>query len=214
MRKGIQELVVLTVIVASILVGCGRDGTSTGKSQNAAASFGGEFSLAVRAGRDQLTGPERKDLLAANHPLLFQLADPNTVKLLQLFAKLPDASHGQLQSESYLKWNVADLDAGRQQVLRDLIQLNLDMAARQGAPANPAFSLKALARAQTGFAVVSIEGTDQTVVSWYVLWPELSDPTWVTVVNARAAGTPPYFQAHMQRLPLLRTLETSALPVS
>jgi hypothetical protein len=214
MRKGIQELAALAAIVAAILVGCGRDEAPGGESPTMAAAFAGEFSLVVRAGRDQLTSNERKDLLAQNPPLSFQLADPNTVKLLQLFARLPDASHARLQSDTYLKWNVADLDSGRQQVLRELIQLNIDLAARQGAPTNPAFSLDALARAQTGFAIVEIEGTGQKVVSWYVLWPELPDPTWVTVVNARAAGTPPYFQAHLRRLPLLRSLPSSALPVA
>lgn len=212
MRKGIQELAVLSSLVAAILIGCDRGGVAGNPPLNTAAGFSGELSLVVRAGRDQLTGAEQKDLLNTNHPLLAQIADPNTVKLVQLFAKLPDTSLAQLQDNSYLKWDFADLDPGRQQVLRELIQLNLDLAARQGAAANPAFSLDALERAQTGFAIVEIAGTNQKVVSWFVLWPELPDPTWVTVVNARAAGTQPYFQAHLQHLPLLRPMDTSALP--
>jgi hypothetical protein len=50
------------------------------------------------------------------------------------------------------------------------------------------------------------------VVSLFIIWPEISDPTWMTVANAKLAGTPPYFQAHLQRLPTLGYMETSALP--
>jgi hypothetical protein len=81
------------------------------------------------------------------------------------------------------------------------------MAAQQGGQTQPGFSMEALERSQVGFAVVEIAAMDQKVVSWFILWPELPSPTWVTVVNARAAGSQPYFQAHLQRLPLLKTVD-------
>jgi hypothetical protein len=159
----------------------------------------------VRGGRDQLSDEERKTLLKANHPLLSQIGDPNTLKLIKLFAQLPDDSHDQLKTDTYVKWDFADLDEARQQVLRDLIQINIDMAVKQGGQVQQGFSLEGLEKSQVGFAVVDVG--DQKVVSWFVLWPELPQPTWVTVVNARVAGSQPYFQAHLQRLPLLKSMK-------
>ena len=172
-----------------------------------ARPFDQEFILAVRAGRDQLSDDERQALLKENHPLLAQIGDQNTVKLPKFFAQLPDESHDQLKTDSYLKWNFTDLDEHHQQVIRELLQLNIDMAAQQGGPAQPGFSIEALERSQVGFATVEIAATNQKVLSWFVLWPEVPSPTWVTVVNARAAGSQPCFQAHLQRLPLLKTYE-------
>jgi hypothetical protein len=167
--------------------------------------------LVVRAGKDQLTDSERESLGKTSHPLLAQIADPNTKKLIRLFADLPQSSRRDLLAQGYLKWEFSGLDSSRQQVWRDLVQVNIDMAKAQGAPPNPAFSPEALARSQVGFAVVDISEAKTKVVSWYILWPELP-PTWVTVVGARAAGTQPYFSAHLAQLPLLKDKPESPRP--
>jgi hypothetical protein len=197
-----------TLVVVLVAPGCG--GSAAGDS----LSFDEEFSLSVRAGRDELTKEDRQALLNRNHPLLMQISDENTLKLVKLLATLPDESHDELLKQSYLKWEYSLLDEARQQVCRDIIQLNIDMAAKQGGQSQPGFSLAALEEAEVGFAVVEIPATDQKVVSWFVLWPELPNPTWITVVNGGAAGTQPYFQAHLQRLPLLKSMEGSTAPIA
>ncbi len=174
------------------------------------ARFEDEFELAVRAGRGKLTDQE-KESLKPNHPLLGQLADPNTSKLIRFFAKLPDEIHEQLKKEGHVKWRFPDLSEQNQKVVRDIIRLNINMAKLQGT-SQPGLSLEALQDSQVGFAVVSVESASQKVVSWFVLFPEFPNPIWVTVVNARAAGTPPYFQAHLRDLPLLREKPKTALP--
>lgn len=197
-------------LVVLVVTGCAKDAKHA--ELEAPSTFAEEFALSVAAGRGTLTDEQQRLLASWNHPLLMQIADPSTLTLVQLFADLPDEMHAELQSRGYLKWDFANLDASRQNVLRALIRLNVEMASRQGAPANAAFSVEALERAQTGFAVLDITGTDQRVVSWFVLWPELPDPTWVTIVNARACGTPAYFQAHQQQLPPLRGVQVQAPP--
>jgi type II secretion system protein G len=167
------------------------------------ARFEDEFELAVRAGQGKLTDQEEESLKQQNHPLLGQLADPNTSKLIRFFAKLPDEIHEQLKKEGHVKWRFPDLSEQNQKVVREIIRLNIDMARQQGT-SQPGLSLEALQDSQVGFAVVAMENASQKVVSWFVLFPEFPNPIWVTVVNAKAAGTPPYFQAHLRNLPLLR----------
>lgn len=197
-------------LLALILAGCAQEPPRPAATTS--STFSQEFAMTVAAGRGTLSEDQRRELAAWNHPLLMQIAEPSTLTLVRLFADLPDELHADLQARGSLKWDFASLDASRQRVLRDLIQLNVEMATRQGTPANPAFGVEALAGAQTGFAVVDITGTDQRVVSWFVLWPEMPDPTWVTIVNARACGTPAYFQAHLQQLTPLRDAPVTAPP--
>jgi hypothetical protein len=45
-----------------------------------------------------------------------------------------------------------------------------------------------------GFAVVEIPETKQKVISWFILWP-VGQPTWITVVGAKACGTQPLFDS-------------------
>jgi hypothetical protein len=141
-----------------------------------------------------------------------QLNDPHTRPLIELFANLPDSTLKELMEKGYLKWKFADLDAARQKVYRDALQLNLDMAKKQGGEPPAAMSLEALQKGDVGFAVVDIPETGQKVVSWYILFPELPQPMWVTVVGAKAAGTQPYFAAHNQQLPALRKKPPSKPP--
>jgi hypothetical protein len=170
-----------------------------------------EMNLVIKAGKGDLSSDEKDDLRKSNHPLLMQLSDPNTNKLITLFANLPSDSQKELLKDGYLKWKFINLDSQKQQVWRDMVQVNLDMAAKQGTPPNPSFSQAALQNASVGFAVVDIPEVRSKVVSWYVLWPELQ-PTWVTVVGARAAGSQPYFTAHLIQLPALREKADSRSP--
>ena len=139
-----------------------------------------------------------------------QIGDPNTAKLIRHFAQLSDTAHNELRAKGYLKWDFKQLGNNRKQSMRELIQLNIDLATKQGGRPQPGFSIEALEKSQVGFSVVDIPETKQKVVSWFVLWPELPSPTWVTVVNARAAGNQPYFQAHLRRLPLLKSMKPSS----
>ncbi|MGA2225046.1 MAG: hypothetical protein ABSH41_11460 [Syntrophobacteraceae bacterium] len=45
-----------------------------------------------------------------------------------------------------------------------------------------------------------------------ILWPELPDPTWKTVVNGKLAGTQEYLREHLIKLQLLKSEKTSSLP--
>ncbi len=170
-----------------------------------------EMNLVVRAGMGDLASDEMASLKRNNHPLLMQLSDTNTSKLITLFARLPAESHKSLLKDGYLKWKFVNLDPQRQQVWRDIVQINIDMASKQGAAANPLFSQAALQNTDVGFAVIDIPEAHAKVVSWYILWTE-GQPTWVTVVGAKAAGSQPYFSAHQLQLPLLKEKPESRLP--
>lgn len=170
-----------------------------------------EVSLVIKAGRDELTLEEKEDLRKQNHPILMQTGDPNTKKILTLFANLPEDVHSKLLEKGYLRWKFIDLDEERQQVYQDVVEINIDMAIEQGLPRNPNFSIEALQKADVGFAVVEILETKQKVISWYILWL-VGQPTWVTVVGAKACGTQPYFAAHLKQLPLLKGMPESKLP--
>jgi hypothetical protein len=170
-----------------------------------------EMALVIRAGKGQLSASEKDDLRKSNHPLLMQLNDPNTSKLIVMFAGLPSDSHKELLEKSYLKWPFPELDQQRQQIWSEIVQLNIDLAAKQGAATNPNFSIEALQKASVGFLVVDIPEAKTKVVSWYILWAE-GPPTWVTIVGTRAAGTQPYFSAHLTQLPLLKDKPASKKP--
>ncbi|MFH1148502.1 MAG: hypothetical protein V1736_12455 [Pseudomonadota bacterium] len=177
------------------------------------ASFEEEYQLSIRAGKGELSASEHDDLLGKNHPIIMQISDPGTAALINGFARLPPASHDVLRSQGYLKWNYADLPASCKAPFLSLVQGNLALARGQGVQPVPGFSLKALNRGQVGYTVVSIDAEkDQKVVSLYILWPELPNPTWVTVVNAKLAGTEEYFKAHLMKLRLLVTAKASPLP--
>lgn len=175
------------------------------------ARFKKQIQTVIRAGQDKLTPEEKDRLTRENDPVLLQVADPNTQKLIALFANLPAHSQEELLKTGYLKWDFSSLDAGRQQLWREFVQVNLDLAAKKGGQTLPTFSQAALEKAQVGFAVVTIPDLKAKVVSWYILWPEGS-PTWVTVVGARVAGSQPYFNAHLLQLPLLKDKAASRLP--
>lgn len=143
-----------------------------------------------------------------------QLADPNTKPILELFAKLSDQDILNLVMTGCLKWRYADLPSDFQRVYRDALEVNLEAARNSGAVPPPTMSLAALDRAEVGFAVVDIPDQQARVVSWFILLPEHPAPIWVTVVNARHAGTPEYFAAHQAQLNALRTRPLSALPTA
>lgn len=175
-------------------------------------TFDEEFALSIRAGKGEITDQEKQDLLKENHPILMQIGDSNTLKLIKLFANLPNESHKELEEKNYLKWEFKALDQSRQKVCEDIVLLQIDMVKQQGVQPQPGFSLEELKNVDVGFAVVEMPSLKQKTVSWYILWPKLTNPTWVTVVNGRLAGTPEYFQSHMQRLSALKSMPLSKTP--
>lgn len=179
------------------------------------SSFETEYQLSVRAGKGELSESERADLMEENHPIIMQLSDPGTLTLIKGFAQLRLSSHDVLRRDGYLKWNYAELARVHRIPFQTLVEANLAMARGQGVQPVPGFSFDALNRAQVGYAIVDVGGEeDQKVVSLFILWPELPDPTWVTVVNAKLAGTQEYFKAHLIKLRPLRTARTSPLPLT
>ena len=175
-------------------------------------SFKSEFSLSLKAGRDLLTDKEKKRLLDDSHALVMQMGDEHTLKLLRLFGGLPDSLLKELKKSSYLKWRYSDLDKERQEAYRSAIELNVNYMTRRDIEPEPGFSVEALEDAEVGFAIVTIPETKEKVVSWYILLPDYESPIWVTIVNASQAGTPEYFKAHRQRLPMLKAMPTSNVP--
>eukprot|EP00913_Durusdinium_trenchii_P035349 g33079.t1 len=163
-----------------------------------------EVSRVVAAGRGKLTPQKRQELLAENHPVLGQLADPHTKPIIELFAGLPDEAHRHLLKDGFLKWKYASLDAERRKVFYNNIKSNIDVAKQRNVPIPATISLEALAKADVGFAVVKIPSLKTAVVSWYILFPEHPQPMWVTVVGLQAADKQPYFSAHHEQLQKLR----------
>ena len=195
----VPKLLLLTLFCATV---------AHGKS----LSFDEEYNLSLRAGKEELTEKERANLLKENHPILMQMGEPATRVLIESFANLPSALHGELRKKSYLIWDYRDLDIQHRKPFLDLVEANLAAARQQGVPPNPGFSVAALSRARVGYAVVDINPKKKTrVVSIFILWSETS-PTWVTVVNAKLAGTQEYFQAHLRRLPMLGNMGNSPFP--
>lgn len=197
------------ILVAALIVGC-----STGDRPG--RTFDQELQLTIRAGRGELTEIEKKQLLQENHPILAQVGDPQAFKLVELFSRLPEADRQRLLNDSYVKWRMADLDPETQQLSREMITIVMQI--RGGAPSpfegsiTPEMSASLYEQTEIGFAVVEIEKSKQKVVSWFAFGPRLTMPLWVTVVNSDAAGSPEYVQAHMQRLPLLRSMKSSSPP--
>jgi len=178
---------------------------ATGMSPEVIAAIRPELLLVVRAAQGKLSEGERQKLTAQNHPVLGQLQDPPTRKILEMFAALPAIAQERLREEGYLKWKFSSLDADRQEVYRSALQANLDGIKKQGLAVPATMSLAALEKSEVGFAVVSIPETNQHVISWYILLPEHPQPIWVTLVGAKAIGTPAYLNAHNQQLPRLKS---------
>lgn len=201
MERRLNVLMIVGLIIMSLTVVAWAQKT-----------FEDEFALSVRAGRGELSEQEKQGLTQEKHPILMQIGDPNTFKLIELFANLSDELHAELKDKGYLKWEFGTLNGSIQKVYEDVVQLQIDMVKQQGMQPQPGFSLEELKSAEVGFVIVEIPSLKQKVVSWYILWPTLSSPTWVTVVNGRLAGTPEYFQVHMQRLPSLKNEPASKMP--
>jgi len=191
----------ICILIFTVIVGC----------ENQQSRLEKEMSLVIKAGKGELSVNDKEDLKKSNHPILLQISDPNTRKLITIFSNLPTSSHKELLEKGYLKWKFGKLDQQRQQIWRDIVQINIDMAAKQGVAPNPSFSQAALQSAHVGYAVVDIPQAKMKVVSWYILWPE-GPPTWVTIVGGKAAGSQPYFNAHLIQLSLLRDKQESRLP--
>jgi hypothetical protein len=201
MRNRLAISVLLPLLILC-LCSCGRG-----------PSFDEEYQLSIRAGKGELTESEIGDLKKKNHIILMQMADPTTLALLKGFAGLSSSCHRMLRTEGYLKWNFAELSAAARAPFQALVESTLAMAKAQGVQPIPGFSLDALEKAQVGYAIVEVgKDQDQKVVSLFILWPDLPDPSWKTVVNGRLAGAQDYFSKHLINLKSLKTSLSSPLP--
>jgi Tol biopolymer transport system component len=158
----------------------------------------------VRATKGELSNDERQIMLADQHPVFGQLADPQTKPIFELFASLTPAEHAQGRQAGYLKWKYADLPPARQQVYHDSLASTLEQTPVDTTPVKDMLSLEALERAEVGFANIDIPEKDARVCSWFILLPEYPSPIWVTIVNAKYRGTPEYYAAHNAQLSALR----------
>jgi hypothetical protein len=181
---------------------------------SASRSFDQEFKLTLRAGRGELSDPEKAELLKENHPLLAQVGNPQLLPLMEMFANLPEASHTQLLADSYLKWNLVDLSPEAQETLTHIIRFVIQTrlgGALGSSELDARLEKMDLNDVEVGFAVVELPKGSQKVVSWYAFGSELPSPVWITIVNSPASQTgDDYVQAHLRRLPLLRPMKSSA----
>jgi hypothetical protein len=193
------------------------------------AAFDREFDLVVRAVRGLLTADDRKRLLKEDHPLLGQLAEPQTKALLTMLVDLPPATQQELRLRGYVKWKFSSLDAERQKVIRDWFQARLDSTAPRAigdielpeAPEGMPDAVEYFEKeGVTGFAVVRLDQPPQKLISWFALMPRaahyrgmvIDQPTWCTVVGAQAVGTPSCDAAHLAQLTALYRKGNSSLP--
>lgn len=198
--KKLNDLILIIMFSLLIVFGCSKVPKED--------FFEQEIDLVVKAGRNELTFPEKEALRQQGHPLLLQIGDPNTQKLLSLFAELSFQIRAGLLDKGYLKWNFVNLNEEWKQICRDLMQASIDLAEEQELEPDPDFSLEVLQESEVGFAVVRIPETEEKVISWFILLPN-GRPLWITVVGARAVGTQPYANAHLAQIPLLKAMPES-----
>ncbi len=179
--------------------------TQEGLAAFAKGALKKEMDFVVKAVRNKDGSVE----IPKNHPLIWQLSDKNTRKLLELFAYLPKDSHDLLLEKNYLKWKYTELDEDRKAVYKNAVDLNKKMAKQW--PEN--MSLAELEKSDVGFAMVTIPKLRTKVISWYILFPK-GNPLWVTMVGTKAAGKRPYFDAHFKQLPELRKKAYTPLPAT
>jgi hypothetical protein len=194
-------LVALTSSVGGI-VGC-----STQSSR-----FDQEVDIIKRAALDELNDYEKQKLLTENHPVLLQLSDPNIHRLLRMFAELPDGHQTELRDKKFLKWRYTELDKYRQRIFSDVLTMNLRMLSGDDNPSGTNKVMALLSKSELGFAIVQIPSSGENVVSCFVLWPDSMSPTWVGIANAKALQAVDAAQAHMLRLPMLKSFPSSSVP--
>jgi uncharacterized protein (TIGR03067 family) len=170
-----------------------------------------DVTLAVRAGRGQLSKEEQQELARRDPSLAAALADPLQKPVVELFANLPDSARQQLLKEGHLRWKFTALDAGRQKFLRDFYQRRLDATKKLGLDVPAAMSLDALEKCDVGFALVNVLGLKHSAISWYVMLPARPLPHVLPVLGGPTAeNLPAWHEAHLQQIPplLLRPYST------
>src|SRR5262249_7567233 len=159
----------------------------------------------IRAGRGEMTPPEEAGLSGMNHPLLLQLADPNTKPLIELFAQLPDESHRELTDKGYLKWKFADLDGPRQQAYRKYVQYVLDTFNKRQTDVPEGVSLAGLENADVGFAVLTPKSGGPKIVTLYTFLPDYQLPLSKVLVGVKSPDKPGSYLAYEEPLAAVRT---------
>lgn len=193
-----------------ILLASGMSGCGAAKSD----PFEREYDLTIRAALGNLSDDQRQQLLQENHPILLQLADPALNGLLRLFAELPASRHAELRRKLFLKWRFSDLDRSRQIVFEQVLKMNSKVLNDQEVTSQAELAINMLRKCDVGLAVVEIPDSGEKMVSCFVIWPEKLFPTWVTIVNASATRNKAAIEAHIVRLPMMKTLAYSELPMT
>lgn len=159
------------------------------------------FWLCVRACRGRLDERERAALAVSDPVLIRGLkeADPVMAALYRLFAGLSEKEHRLLLTTGVLRWPPGVLSAAQRKLLAPILAGYNDAAQLSGS-AGDIHSVDVPGQTITGFAIVAIPGVERPVVSWWLKSRGALLPTWVTLLNASAAGDPNYHRAHLQAL--------------
>lgn len=168
--------------------------------------------MMIRAGTGEMTPPEEAGLMIQNHPLLLQLADPNTKPLIGLLAQLPDSCHKELIEKGYLKWKFADLDPARQRVYRNHIKYVLDTFNKLQTDIPKHLSKENLEFADVGFLVFTPQSGGQKTLSLYILFGDHPLPLWKVLVGGKAIGVSDLYSLHEKQALPLRKQPYSPLP--
>ena len=202
-----MKYAIVLFVACLVMCGCNRI--------QEARSFDDELKLTLRAGRGELTDDEKSHLLRENHPILAQVGEPQMLQLMSLFAHLEPKFHEQLTKDSYVKWKLADLPPESQEMVAEVVRFAMHHRGVIPTLSDEVLTTRliSLVDADIGFAVVELPRTGQKVVSWFAFGSQLPSPFWVTIVNSPASTADEYVQAHLQRLPLLRTMRTSSPPI-
>jgi|GEM_PF-1912659 len=128
------------------------------------------------ASRDGLGNAELSKWIETEAPTLVAMQPPLPRLALEWLGQLPAAEQQQLLNDGYLKWEISQLDADRQDDVERMLQLlmfqkqGLDPKSPDSSEAAPAQAVESLlGKCDTGFAVVDVPETDDAFISWYVL---------------------------------------------
>lgn len=160
-----------------------------------------EYRAAVRAYRGELRG-KALDALIADDPLIgrrLRTSDPADEALNRLFARLTEKEHQELLTTGHLVWHTPELSKERRKLLGPVIE-RLNRQAREGGEGREPFSLIPHAPTYFGFAIIQVPGEGKPVVSWWIKSTAALLPSWVPLVNGRAAHNPAYYRAHLEAL--------------
>ncbi|MGF1583460.1 MAG: WD40 repeat domain-containing serine/threonine protein kinase [Gemmataceae bacterium] len=157
-----------------------------------------QLTLLIKAVRGEAAAPKGSELAQ-------EMANPDSRKLLELYANLPDKCHTLFLKQGYLKWSLAQLDRNRQAYFEHAVRLNQDQCNKRGMKSP--FTLDQLKDTDVGFAAIEVAEGTALALSLYALFPDNS-LTWMSLPII--PGTVP--SSSKKALDRLRTVPYSPLP--